>query len=58
MIYAWSGFMWIFYNIATNTGVEESYQTVGSFVIETIILMSLIGATGTAMVAYRRSGGS
>ena len=58
VIYAWIGFMWIFYNIATNAAVGASYQTIGFFAIETVILESLIGATGTAVVAYRMSGGS
>lgn len=58
MIYAWIGFMWVFYNIATNSAVGESYQTIGSFAIETVILQSLIGATSTAVVAHRVSGRS
>ena len=58
VIYAWIGLMWVFYNIATNAAVGASYQTIGSFAVETVILESLIGATGTAVVAYRVSGGS
>ena len=54
-IYAFLGIMWILINNAIASDVSASIEITGSFALKTVLFESLIGATGTAFMAYRVS---